>query len=423
MYVDIGFDLRSLPRDLVPFLSLYCEYITRCGAAGFPYESMAKRIALSTGGLHASVTGKTLIGTEDGHFFHLFIHAKSLVPRFAETCRILRDIMVEPDIRHEKLVRDIILEERNSLHHAVIGSGHHFALTHAASQLLDARKIDEQVRGITQLRFLETLVRTDDPASVLASLRRVHTFVINRDTSFISVTADEPESATEELSALISSLPGTTVVPPAAPPAPPVHVNGPAGIEISSAVNFVGQVWKTGPVQPASAGHLLLMGRILSAGFLWDKIRVEGGAYGGMSLSSVTHPLFSCASYRDPNLASTVKHFKKGLELIADGLPQEVVTQNIIGTIGRIDAPMTPHDRGFGESVALLVGNDEPFRQQLREAVFNATSEELARLAQRFLDSENHAITVLGSAAAFEQAQKEGFTCEREPLLPGENGR
>jgi Zn-dependent M16 (insulinase) family peptidase len=136
-----------------------------------------------------------------------------------------------------------------------------------------------------------------------------------------------------------------------------------------------------------------------------------------MSSVSTSHPLFSCASYRDPNLSATVAHFTKGLEVVAATLPQKAIDQNIIGTIGHIDAPQPPHARGFNESIALLMGNTAEFRQQLRDAVFAARSSDLARLARSILDSKEHATTILGSAAAFDQAGKDGFICNREPLL------
>jgi Zn-dependent M16 (insulinase) family peptidase len=141
-----------------------------------------------------------------------------------------------------------------------------------------------------------------------------------------------------------------------------------------------------------------------------------------MSSASTAHPLFACASYRDPNLSATVDHFRRGLDMVAAWLPEMVIAQNIIGTIGQLDAPHPPHSRGFGESIALLTGTGPEFRQQLREAVFGARPADLAKLAQRILDTDQQSTTVLGSGAAFEKAQSEGFVCSREPLLPPGEG-
>lgn len=415
-YLDMGFDIRSLPARLIPFVPLYCEYVTRCGAGGLTYEQMATRIARTCGGIGASVSCKTMAGTQNETFLNLFFHAKALVARFADTCTILKDLMLAPEVANEKLIKDILLEERNSLHAAVIGSGHRFALTHAAASLSRARALDEVFGGIAQLRFLETLVLANDVPVIVKNLSEIHQRVINRSTLQMMVTADEPSTLHAALGGLVSVLPHYPVAPPELQPVL-ATTSLPVGVEISSAVNFVGKVWKMDPVEPRSAGLLLLLSRILSAGYLWDKIRVEGGAYGGMSSVSVAHPLFTCASYRDPNLVSTIQHFTDGLLTIAAKLPQQVIDQNIIGTIGHIDSPLPPHGRAYNESILLYVGISEEFRQKMREAVFDATPESLAELATVILNQQEQATTVLGSTAAFTAAAEQGFTCTREALI------
>jgi Zn-dependent M16 (insulinase) family peptidase len=171
------------------------------------------------------------------------------------------------------------------------------------------------------------------------------------------------------------------------------------------------------PVAPEQFGLQFLVSRYLSTGYLWDKVRVEGGAYGGMSISSIAHPIFACASYRDPNLHNTLSHFEKGIESIASGVEQEKIDQNIIGSIGKIDAPQPPHSQGFGEALDLMVGFTKEFRQQLREAILDANSGEIAHAANQILHSKDQVIAVIGGGAAFDAAQNAGFDFKREPLL------
>ena len=189
------------------------------------------------------------------------------------------------------------------------------------------------------------------------------------------------------------------------------------GIEINSAVNFVAQVWKLPGVEPLSAGLLYLMSRNLSTGYLWDKVRVEGGAYGGSSMMSISHPIFACSSYRDPNIKSTLDHFQKGIEEIASGIPEDKVEQSIIGTIGRIDSPLPPHSQGLGETVDLMLGNTREFKQKLREAVIGADRESLRSAASSVLSAHPTVKVVLGSGAALDSAQAQGVSMEREQLL------
>jgi hypothetical protein len=151
---------------------------------------------------------------------------------------------------------------------------------------------------------------------------------------------------------------------------------------------------------------------------LWDSIRVAGGAYGGMAMASSTHPVFACASYRDPHLERTLKVFQEGLEAAARGLTATEVEQSIIGTIGRIDAPKTPHNLGYGETVSRMIGRSPEYRQAIRDAILTATSRDIARAARRLLAEAASTVAVIGSAAAFTNAKRAGVNLHREPLLP-----
>ncbi|MFP4240580.1 MAG: insulinase family protein [Chitinispirillaceae bacterium] len=418
-YLDIGFDLRGIPTDLVMFLPIYLELLTRCGAGKYSYEQMAKRVSLSTGGIDSSVTCKTRVGTSDELFFMAFVHGKALTTRFGEMLDIFSDLFHNPDLSNRKQIRDILLEERNGLVSSVISAGHHFAMASAAARLSKSRLVDEMLGGVTQLRFLDARVKKEDYDFIIDSCKRLHEFIINRGTCVVSLTADNPSEFSGTLEAFMEKVPEKTrMTGDLSSP-----VSGAAdyrGIEISSAVNFVARAWKLPEVNPVENGQMFLLSRNLSTGYLWDKIRVEGGAYGGMAGVSVSHPVFTCGSYRDPNLYQTLKHFEGGLQEVASVISEEKVDQSIVGAIGRIDSPRSPHGQGLGETMNILSGFTEQHRQEFRESVLGATPKSLGESARKILDSKDWAVSVLGSPAAFDKASQQGLKLEREPLIPSE---
>lgn len=416
IYFDLGFNFQSLPLRLIPFVPFYIELIIRCGAAGRSYEENAKRIALATGGIDASVTCKSKPGSGDNLFFYGFIHGKSISSHFDEMLAIIKDLMLSPDLVNKKQIKDILLEERNGLHSSIIGSGHQFAITHAASFISTSKYIDEIMGGISQLRFLDDLIKKDDLSSIVDAMKEIHRFVINKNAAYISITADEPAAVLPSVKSFLDTLPSADFKAERYD-SPKGIPEKPIGVEINSAVNFVSKIWKMPPIAPEQFGLQFLISRYLSTGYLWDKVRVEGGAYGGMSISSIAHPIFACASYRDPNLHNTLSHFEKGLESVASGVEQEKIDQNIIGSIGKIDAPQPPHAQGFGEALDLMVGFTKEFRQQLREVILDANSSEIADAASQILNSKDQVIAVIGGGAAFDAAQNAGLIFKREPLL------
>jgi hypothetical protein len=413
VYCDIGFDCTGIPGDLLPYLPLYLELLTKCGAAEHSYEDMSTRVSLATGGIRSSIVCETSFDSGE-LVFVAFVHAKSLVSRLDETVGILRDMLLEPDLSNVKQIRDVLFEMRNDLNASVIDSGHSFAVTHSSAYLSPARRLDEILGGITQLRFLDSLVQASSPSDAASAMKKLHSMVVSCAACTVSITADDPRPAAAALEPLIVALPGTPVTPV---PLDFAERTDSTGIEISSSVNFVARSWSLGRLSADQTGDFLLLSRNLSTGYLWDKVRVEGGAYGGMAMVSGGNPVFSCASYRDPNLVSTLSHFEKGLSEAAAGLPADAVDQSIIGTIGRLDAPRTPHEKGFGETLALVCGRTKEYRQRVRDSVLSATARGIAGAAQSILKTPHSAITIVGSAAAFDKAEKEKVSVKRETLL------
>lgn len=415
VYFDIGFDLRGIPADLLPYLPLYLELLHRSGTASCSYERMATRIALSTGGVGTSVSCRTAVGADDDLVFYSFLHGKSLRSRFDEMLAIIQELLVEADPANLKQIKDILLEARNGLNASIINNGHHVALLRASSHLSQSRYVQEQLDGISQLRFLEKLIRDNAVERIAPHLRRLHALTVNKNACVISVTADDPEPLTGRIASLLNNL-------PAAPLSlyrftPPPGPDRPSGIEINSAVNFTARAWRIDAFDPEEYGLLFLMARHLSTDYLWNKIRVEGGAYGGMSTISAAHPVFACMSYRDPNLGSTLGHFERGIEDIVAGVKSSSLETSIIGAIGRIDQPKAPHERGLGETLDRLFGYTPQKRQLVREAVLGATPEKLQSIARKLLERKKSAIAVLANAATFDAAAREGWSFEREPLL------
>lgn len=75
-------------------------------------------------------------------------------------------------------------------------------------------------------------------------------------------------------------------------------------------VNYVGKAVNL----YADAGYQLsgsayVVNKHLGTTWLWDRVRVSGGAYGGFSDFDTHSGMFSFLSYRDPNLTKTVRAF------------------------------------------------------------------------------------------------------------------
>ena len=107
--------------------------------------------------------------------------------------------------------------------------------------------------------------------------------------------------------------------------------------------------------------------------YLWNKVRVLGGAY-GVSLSIDRTGQITFSSFRDPNLDETYKNYDESVEYIENlDLTQDEIDKYIIGTISSLDHPATE---------MYLIGLTDEKRQEDREKVLNVNLKELKETAE-----------------------------------------
>jgi presequence protease len=181
------------------------------------------------------------------------------------------------------------------------------------------------------------------------------------------------------------------------------------GLTIPAQVNYVGKGANLYKLGYKLHGSVQVINKYLGTTWLWEKIRVQGGAYGGFSAFDLPSGASTFLSYRDPNLLASLdnydatENFLRSLEL-----SDEELTKSIIGTIGDLDAYQLPDAKGWTSLTRTLIGMNDTRRQQFRDEVlgttvrdFKAFGETLSELAQ------SGEIVVLGSAEAITKANKE----------------
>ena len=153
-------------------------------------------------------------------------------------------------------------------------------------------------------------------------------------------------------------------------------------------------------------GSLMVLDTILQYGYLWTKIRVQGGAYGAFTRFYDNGDMVFC-SYRDPNLRSSVEAY----DALADYLESfdvsdREMTKYVIGTLSRIDVPLTPSLRGAKAMSRYFTGTTEAIAQQRRDQLLATTAADIRALAPRIravMEDDN--VCVMGSEAKIREAK------------------
>ncbi len=151
-------------------------------------------------------------------------------------------------------------------------------------------------------------------------------------------------------------------------------------------------------------GALNVLGGIMRKDYLWNNVRVLGGAYGCFNKISKDGTLV-LSSYRDPNLKSTSDTFINSDKYVANfEVDERDMRKYIIGAISELDRPLSTEDicsRELGVYISNVKYEDI---QRERDQVLSATVEDIRKLADYYTKAmEPNAICVIGSKAQIEE--------------------
>ena len=147
------------------------------------------------------------------------------------------------------------------------------------------------------------------------------------------------------------------------------------GLTIPAQVNFVGKGADLYELGYGFHGSALVITRYLRTAWLWDRVRVRGGAYGVFCVLDRPSGLLTFVSYRDPNLMETLDAFDQAASFLKDKeLGDKELLKSIIGAIGDLDSHMLPDAKGFASMIRYLIGDTEQDRQQMRDEILSTKS-------------------------------------------------
>jgi Zn-dependent M16 (insulinase) family peptidase len=265
---------------------------------------------------------------------------------------------------------------------------------------------------VENLFFLRRLAERieSDWSGVLAELEATRRALVNRAGLIANVTLDETGygSFAPLLADFLGGLPSSSFVAPAWNLA---DLPRREGLAFPAQVNYVGKGANLYDLGYTLDGSIAVINNLLRTGYLLQKIRIQGGAYGAFATFSPLSGVYTYLSYRDPNLTGTLGHydataaFLRGLELSDDEL-----TRAIVGAIGSIDAYQLPDAKGYTSLTRYLTGETDERLQAFRDEVLSTTTADFHALADA-LEQVNAAgdVVVLGSREALEAANAEGL--------------
>lgn len=405
-YLDIGFDLHKLPHNYLQYLPLFGRALVEIGTEKEGFVTLTQHISQKTGGIRSQVFTSPLKRSKRGAAW-LFLRGKAMLNQTEDLVHILKDILLTVKLDNQKRFRQMLLEEKARVEQRLIPSGHHFVNMRLRAHFGEAHWASEQMGGISYIFFLRKLIRAVEKnwPELLAALEEILRILINRNAMIFNITLDNDNWSGIEnyINDLINALPETVAAETDWFPEGPDALEG---MTIPSKVNYVGKGANLYDLGHRFHGSSLVITRYLRNSWLWEQVRVQGGAYGAFCLFDRGSGALTFVSYRDPNILKTLEAFDQTGSFLSGGnLGKKELTKSIIGAIGDLDAHMLPDAKGYASMIRYLTGDTEEDRQQMRDEILNTKTSDFDAFADILEKVKKEGIIkILGSPSAIEAA-------------------
>ncbi|KAI5577097.1 hypothetical protein BDE02_09G091000 [Populus trichocarpa] len=375
LYAEIVFNMRSLKQELLPLVPLFCQSLLEMGTKDLTFVQLNQLIGRKTGGISVYPFTSSVQGREDP-CSHIIAQGKAMAGRVEDLFSLVNCVLQEVQFTDQQRFKQFVSQSKAGMENRLRGSGHRIAATRMDAKLNVTGWISEQMGGVSYLEFLQALEeRVDqDWAGVSLSLEEIRTSLLSKNGCLINMTADGKNLTNSEkyVSKFLDLLPSKSSVEAAVWNARLSPGN--EAIVIPTQVNYVGKAANIYDTGYQLNGSAYVISKYISNTWLWDRVRVSGGAYGGFCDLDTHSGVFSFLSYRDPNLLKTLDVYDgTGAFLRQLEMDDDTLSKAIIGTIGDVDSYQLPDAKGYSSLLRYLLGITEEERQKRREEILSTS--------------------------------------------------
>lgn len=334
-YLDFYFDISDFDAEELKYAEALSEFFTKLGTSAMSAEKLQTRIKAVFGFLGAEIKLVPKSGDLENCKCYFRISCGMLEENVGKAVELLSRILTCTDYGDTEKIKEIAGQNAYFMKQSLIGNGHSYAIVKSLSPFSKAGCINELISGESFVKWFSAFAESIDSETSLKLANTANTiFAVNR-----LFTASCGEVKVSDVEKLILSLPHNTIGEPVEMPK---FDTSPCAVEIPAGVGYCalgGNIYGFGSAYHGSAA---VLSSLMTYDYLWNEVRVKGGAYGtGLSLS-VGGDLF-CYSYRDPNVENTRNVFASAArflrELDGDGISLDDI---IISSLKVTDPHRTP---------------------------------------------------------------------------------
>ena len=383
-YLELLYDIGDLSEEELSYVSLLKAVLFNIGTENHSHMELNNEINAETGGISATIASYDMPGDPSDYRVFFSIRCKALYDKLDAGTSLIREALSTSRFEDAKRIREIISQTRSALQMGLQQGGNVAAATRALAYVSPVGALTDRITGIDFYRFVRDLeAGFEEKGGIIGGkLESLAAKIFTAGRLLVSYTSER--EGREVLPGAVSNclIPGAGL--PGAHRKVAPYGNLREGFRTSGQVQFVAMAGTVDNAVFPPSGVRTVLRHILNYEYLWQRVRVMGGAYGCSALVRRNGDGF-ITSFRDPNLRNT-RDVYLGIPDYIEGFTadEKTMTKYVIGAIGMIDTPLTPSMFGSFSLRVYLQGMTAEELDARRREILGASDSDIRALAPAY---------------------------------------
>ena len=377
VYLNLYFNLAGVTKDHLSEVSLMTGLLLKLRTAKHTLPELQELVRGNTGALVFRNDVFTVNRDRESCYPVLAVHCSVLKQNVAKAVEIIREIMLETQFEKETIL-PLLQQYKEQYRQMFINAGHAAAVLRTGAQSSAEGVAKEYFNGYEAFTYTTGLLENYDAKfdELKFACEMYCGELFSKARMTVSITGEENLSA---LDSLMEAQPVSQAQ--RAKVHYPLFEKKTEGIQVPAQISFA--VFGNNMQEYAYpySGVIRTVAQILTFGYLWNEIRVKGGAYGTGFAASPSGNI-ACYSYRDPSPAASLDTFRKAADYIEELADQNTdLTSYIIGTIAANEPLLSPSAKITISDSRWFSGITYDVRAQLRKEILETSNDDLRKAA------------------------------------------
>lgn len=401
-YLSMYFPLTNFSLEELTKLSLFPELFGELPTENYTVVQLQQKVKMHIGSLGFTIGVFGRAEQQEECTPCLEVHAGVLTENLSQARELIVEILTKTKFEYPEQIKEIVMQSEEGARQAAIGNGHSFGISAVLAHYSARHAVGEAIGGYSFLKYLHEFSENFDEniGEFLALIQRVIQESVGRAGLTVSITSSEEIPVEDLLAALPegSARPKTALYRTLLPER--------LGLRIPAQISFAVKGYHLSCCGEQTEGSLHVITNMLSLSYLWNEIRVKGGAYGTGFVVRREGSMF-CYSYRDPSPARSLQIYNGMADFLKVYYNSgEEIDKFIISATAAMDSLKTPREEGRAADEWWFSGITKEKSVQMRRQMLQMNRESLLRWQEPLKAmAENGAVCVVGNEEALKNCE------------------